>query len=84
MHIPDPVELMEAREERLAWEWDQAQKGVPEGSYKCPNCGNIFSYEPIQVCSRPDSPVSCFECLPEDAKKYYEEFERQLDERNHS
>ena len=26
MCLPDPIELMEAREDRLAYEWDEAQK----------------------------------------------------------
>jgi len=70
-HIPDPLELTEAREERLAWEWEEAQKDVPEGSYRCPYCKQIFSYEPIAVDGRPDSPVMCFGCLPQDVQQAY-------------
>lgn len=70
-YIPDPIELMEAREDRLAWEWDQAQKNVSEGSHCCPYCSRIFSYEPIAVDARPDSPVMCFECLPVDIQSAY-------------
>ena len=70
-YIPDPIELMEAREERLAWEWDEAQKSTPKGLYRCPYCSRTFAYEPIAVDARPDSPVMCFECLPEDTKRAY-------------
>lgn len=69
MMIPDPVELMEAREERLAGEWDVAQRNVPEGHFRCPYCSNIFEYEPIQVGASPDSPVMCYGCLPAGMKK---------------
>lgn len=74
MEIPDPVELMEAREERLAYEWDIAQQDVPEGHFRCPYCSNLFDYEPIQVDARPDSPVMCRECLPDSVKAAYDQF----------
>ena len=70
-YIPDPIELMEARVDRLAWEWDQAKKDVPEGWYRCPYCSRIFDYEPIAIDGRPDSPEMCFECLPEDVQRAY-------------
>ena len=73
--IPDPIELMEAREERLAYEWDAAQRDVPEGQFRCPYCGNIFSYEPIQVSASPDSPVMCRDCLPSNVKAAYDKFD---------
>jgi len=74
--IPDHVELMEARQESLAWEWNQSQVGVPNGQYRCPYCSCLFSYEPIAVSAAPDSPVMCYECLPTDVKQAYDEFEK--------
>lgn len=71
-YIPDPLELMEVRQERLIEQWDEAQKGVPSGSFRCPYCSNVFSYEPIQVSGSPDSPVCCYDCLPEDIKAAYD------------
>ena len=70
--IPDPIELMEARQERLMFEWDRAQRGVPDGSFRCPYCSRTFEYEPIEVSAAPDSPVSCYECLPDDVKAKYD------------
>lgn len=61
-YIPDPIELMESRQEDLMYEWDKAQKDVPKGSYRCPYCKKIFDYEPIQFNARPDSPVGCADC----------------------
>lgn len=74
MYIPDPIERMEARIDDLAFEWDVTQKGVPAGSFRCPYCKNIFDYEPIQATSSPDSPAMCYDCLPEDTKRAYDEF----------
>lgn len=70
--IPDPIELMEGRIERLAHEWDAAQKDVPPGHFRCPYCSNTFAYEPIQVSAAPDSPVMCYDCLPADLKQAYD------------
>ncbi len=67
--IPDPIELMEARAERRADEWDAAQRSAPPGFYRCPSCKQLFDYEPIQLSGSPDSPVVCFDCLPEDMKR---------------
>lgn len=61
-YIPDPIERMESRQDDLAWEWEAAQEGVPDGSYKCPFCSRIFDYEPVQFNARPDSPVGCADC----------------------
>ena len=72
MCIPDPLELMEAREERLAEGWDTAQRGVPVGSFRCPYCSRVFSYEPIQVDARPVSPFMCHDCLPDDTRAAYD------------
>ena len=71
MYIPDPVELMDAREEDLAHEWDIAQRDVPDGSFRCPYCSRVFAYEPIAVDGRPDAPVMCYDCLPVDVQKAY-------------
>ena len=67
--IPDPIELMEARAERRANEWYSAQQSAPPGFYRCPYCKQLFDYEPIQLNETPDSPIMCFDCLPEDMKK---------------
>ncbi len=74
MCLPDPVELLEARQDRLASEWEEAQEGVPEGSFRCPYCRQVFDYEPIQASGAPDSPMMCFECLPEHVKSMFNEF----------
>ncbi len=69
--IPDPIELLEARTEDLCREFGDAQEGVPEGSYRCPGCGAIFTYEPISCSSSPTAPVSCYDCLsPGDRAAY--------------
>lgn len=72
--IPDPIELMESRQDKLIHDWDKAQRGVPDGSYRCPYCQQIFNYEPIQMTSAPDSPAMCYGCLPPDLKRAYDEF----------
>ena len=72
MCYPDPLELMEGREDRLAYEWEEAQQGVPEGSFRCPYCSQVFDYEPIHVDARPDSAAMCYDCLPDDLKKVYD------------
>ena len=72
--IPDPIELMNSRINDLIFEWESNQKGVSEGFYKCPYCKDLFNYEPIQVSSRPDSTVCCYECLDETTKKMYDQF----------
>jgi len=76
--IPDPIELMESRIEDLAFEWNQAQQDVPSGLHRCPYCSKDFSYEPIALSSRPDSPVVCYECLPDDLKKSYDDFQNKM------
>ncbi len=73
-YIPDPIEIMDARIDDLAFEWELMQKNVPKGCFKCPFCLKIFDYDPIQVSYNPDSPVSCYECLPEHVKKAYDKF----------
>ena len=80
MMIPDPVELMEAQQERLAHEWDDAQKGVPDGSFRCPYCGQVREGQPIAVDSGPASAECCFECLPDDAKAAFEAFEASMND----
>lgn len=75
MMIPDPIELMEARQDRLIHEWELAQNDVPEGHFRCPYCKNVFDYEPIDVSAAPDSPVMCRDCLPEDVRKRYDEWD---------
>lgn len=76
--IPDPIEIMEARQEELMHNWIIAQKNVPEGSFRCPYCNKINSYEPIQSGASPDSPIMCYDCLPDDLKIMYDQFENDL------
>lgn len=77
MYIPDPIELMESRIENLIYEWDKAQKDIPPGSFSCPYCSSVNDYEPIQAGPSPDSAACCYECLSDDMKLAYDEFERQ-------
>lgn len=70
----DPIEQMESRQDRAIESWEAAQRGVPHGSCKCPFCGNVFDYEPIQLSPDPHSEAGCYECLPDDSKKAYDEF----------
>ena len=53
MYIPDPLELMEARIDRLA---DEYVEGV------CMNCGKEFNYEPYCMSPLGDGPAVCAEC----------------------
>ena len=75
MYVPDPIELMESRIEDLAFEWEAAQQDVPAGSFRCPYCKEVRNYEPIQVSPSPYSAACCYECLPDDLKAAYDEFE---------
>ena len=68
---------MESRIDDLCFEWNQLQKDVPIGSFRCPECKQIFNYEPIMVNSRPDSPASCYNCLSPDLKAAYDKFEEE-------
>lgn len=72
MRIPDPIEVMNHNIESLSWQWDVAQ--LDDGNNWCPYCGNAFTYEPISVDASPDSPVMCYDCLPDDTKRAYDEF----------
>lgn len=74
MTIPDPIELMESRMDRLEREYNRLQNGVPKGSFRCPDCKQIRNYDPIQACARPDSGVTCYECLSEEDRKAYDDF----------
>ena len=76
MYIPDPSELMDSRIEDLIFEWEILQKDVPPGKFRCPQCKKIREGEPIQLNSRPDSPMICYYCLPSEVKKAYDEFEK--------
>lgn len=80
MYIPDPIELMQVRVESLCERWERAQQDVPEGSYRCPYCCEIFDYEPISVSAAPDAAVCCYDCLPADARAAYDAFETRLEE----
>ena len=56
MRIPDPIELLESRQERLMDEY------VDE--YTCMGCGKKVDYD--LVCPSPigDGPALCNECYP--------------------
>lgn len=76
--IPDPIERMESRMDDLVFEWNVLQCDVPQGSFRCPSCKKVFDYEPIQVTSHPDSPASCYDCLPPDTQKAYDEWQKRM------
>lgn len=80
MYIPDPVELMCSRIDNLVFEWEKFQQDVPSGSFRCPYCREIRNYNPIQVGPSPDSAVCCYECLPDDLKTAYDQFEKECGE----
>lgn len=73
MYIPDPIELMEMRADELAFKWDELQKDVPKGRFRCPFCKETFDYDPIQSGPSPDSSSCCYNCLDEDSQKAYDE-----------
>lgn len=76
-YIPDPIELMEDRMDRLIHQWEAAQEGVPPGSFRCPYCSQVYEGEPISLNGNPDSPVMCYNCLPDDVKAAYDKFDSQ-------
>lgn len=41
---------------------------------KCPCCGKEINYSLIQVTAHPDSEACCYDCLPDDVKKAYDDF----------
>ena len=53
MYLLDSVEIMNARIDDLAFEFDKAQRNVPFGSFRCPCCMEVRSGEPIQAGSHP-------------------------------
>lgn len=54
--IPDPIELMESRIERLC---DEYEEGV------CMGCKKQVDYELICIGPMGDGPALCAECCPE-------------------
>ncbi|MGI9306304.1 MAG: hypothetical protein ACR2P5_03265 [Gammaproteobacteria bacterium] len=80
MYIPDPVELMEARQEQLMDEWEAAQQDVPENSFRCPYCGNVSKGELISLSADPSAPVMCYDCLPDDTKAAFDKFKQYIKE----
>lgn len=72
--IPDPIELMTARQEELIDQWNEAQWDVPQGQFRCPYCRALFDYDPIAISDAPDTAVMCYNCLPDDLKKAYDSF----------
>lgn len=54
-YIPDPVELMESRINRIE------DKFIDE--FTCMECGNRYDYEMTCVSPLGDGPIVCNECL---------------------
>ena len=54
-YIPDPIELMESRIDRMM------DRYIDE--YTCMECGKKVGYELIQATPHPDAPGVCIECL---------------------
>lgn len=65
MYIPDPIELMEARMDRLE------DKFVDE--YTCMECGKKVDYDLICFSPLGDGPSVCVECLGFDPFEKMEE-----------
>lgn len=61
-HIPDSIERMETRIESNIDRWNELQRGVPEGSFKCMLCGKVEEGEPMLCGPSPDAPAGCGEC----------------------
>lgn len=78
MSIPDPIERMESNIEALITQWEEAQADVPAGMHRCPYCRNLFDYEPISASAAPDAPAMCYDCLPDDARKMYDNYDAWL------
>ena len=59
IYIPDPIELMEARNERM---WD-----LYIDEYTCMACGKKVDYDLMCMGPMGDGPAVCYECsgLPE-------------------
>ena len=54
MHIPDPVEMMEARMDREIARVDS------DGTYPCVYCGRRFDLDTMQqISADPSSPAEC-------------------------
>jgi len=81
--VPDPVQRMMSRIDDLAHEYLEAQQGVPEGFERCPYCRKIVD-DLIQVSAAPDSAACCFDCLPVDVQKAWNQFEDLMREDNGS
>lgn len=61
MHIPDPIERMEARIEDLL---DEQLQGVPDGKIRCYGCKEVVGIDAVESLSdRPDAPAYCFKCV---------------------
>ena len=54
-YIPDPVELLEARQERLIDRFVDINT--------CMECGQSYGYEMVTANARPDAPLVCQDCL---------------------
>lgn len=64
MHIPDPVELMEARMGREIDKVDAA------GTYPCVHCGRRYDLDAMQAVSA--APDAALECGRDDCEPYRE------------
>ena len=69
-YIPDPLELLEARQERWMDEF------IDE--FTCMECGNRYDYEMICVDPLGCGPCICDECL----QKHYPGFWEEIDDYN--
>lgn len=78
MHVPDPIELMEARIDDMSHEMFA---GVPDGQARCPGCKKLFGLNDlIPISAHPDSAFVCFDCLSLEDQLAYEAFERSIDD----
>lgn len=61
MHLPDPIEQLEARQERQA---ERAEYDDATGTMLCSDCENRFPVSELSpIDARPDAPFVCECCL---------------------
>jgi len=70
-YIPDPIEMMDDRIERMV------EDIRADGSWRCCSCRKWYhDCEPIPAEARPDAPMVCYDCLsPKDQKAWDEAME---------
>ncbi len=69
--IPDPIDLVESRIERMVDE----QAAALDGCFICPGCKKVFECEPIATSAAPDAAISCYECLGPELQDAYDKFQ---------